>query len=117
MSDTPDRPPRPTFGRLAFFSRRVAALGTAVYFGFYVAGLAHDGRRIPLGDVTRLSRSALWLEVALIALVSFHAASSIGLWIVERTQTARHHRVAFGLALGVALAVALVHVFLLFGRS
>ena len=71
---------------------------------------------MPLGDVGRAHPLLRWLEIFLIALVTFHAASSVAIWIVERTQTARHHRIAFGLSLGMAVTVGLLHVVWLFDK-
>lgn len=105
----------PAFGRAVFAARRVAALGTAVYFGFYVAGLAHDGRRMPIGDVGRAHPAFGALELALIALVTFHASSSLGVWVLERARGTRHHRWALVGTVTITLVVTAGHALWLYG--
>jgi succinate dehydrogenase hydrophobic anchor subunit len=105
-------------GRIDFFLRRASGLVLIAFFGAYLLLLAREGRGIWLGDVGRLGGpGARALEIVLIGLLSYHAASALGQWVLERLSPARHHTLVFVASVLLAVAFALVHVPVLGGST
>jgi NO-binding membrane sensor protein with MHYT domain len=64
---------------------------------------------MPLGDVSRAAGGSFTIELLLIALVTFHASSSVAVWILERTRAGTRHRLAFVASVALAVGVAVLH--------
>lgn len=97
-------------GRIDFVVRRVSGLVLVAFFTSYLILLAREGRAIWLGDVGRIGGPlAMALELALIALLSFHAFSGLAHWAMDRLGSVKHHRFGFAISVVLALAVVACH--------
>ncbi len=97
-------------GRIDFALRRFSGLVLVAFFTSYLVVVAREGRAIWLGDVGRIGGPlAMALELALIALLSFHALSGLAHWAMDRLGGPRHHRIGFAISVVLALAVAACH--------
>lgn len=106
----------PHLGRLDFYLRRASGLLLTAFFAAYLVLLARRGRGIWLGDVGRATGQAgRVLELALIATLTYHAASGLAQWALERLSPRRHHGLAFALSLALGVAAALAHLPSLYG--
>lgn len=91
--------------------RRASGLVLIAFFGAYLSLLAREGRGIWLGDVGRLGGpGGKLLELVLIGLLTYHAASALGQWLLERLSPARHHVLVFVGSWVLALACTFAHV-------
>ncbi|MBL9020616.1 MAG: hypothetical protein JNL21_00390 [Myxococcales bacterium] len=107
---------RARFAKVDFYLRRLSGIVLAVFLGSFLSLLARAGRGIFLGDVGRAGgRPFVALEIALIALMTYHASSGLGRWLLERLGTTRGHDLSFVTSVVLAVGVAVWHVPYLFG--
>lgn len=104
------------FAKADYWLRRASGVVLAIFLGSYLSLLAREGRGILTGDVGRAGGGPfVLLEIAVIALMTYHAASGVGRWALERLGTTRGHDLTFIGSVALSIGVALLHVPYLIG--